>query len=253
MTITNPLFLPELREMLGDNDRDGMQAFCEEFHAAAAAEFMVGLSSLETWQVLQFTDAATRVEIFSFIEPVKQIEMIETLDRAEMASLIGNLAPDDRVDILKEADAAVVAELMALVPAEERLDILRLRSYPEETAGAMMTTGFARISESASVQKAMDELARQAGDLETIYYLYVVDSSDHLRGVLSCRQLVSSIVREPTATIAEVMEHHVVSVDVDDDQEKVAAKVSQYDLLAIPVVDEEHRFSGSSPTMTCWM
>jgi magnesium transporter len=241
--IKNPLYLPELREMLAASDKEGMREFCEAVHPAAAAEFMEGLSPAESWGVLQHTDEGTRIEIFSFFEPAKQVEMIETLDRAEMAELIGELAPDDRVDILKDADTDVVAELMPLVPADERRDILRLRSYPEGTSGAMMTTEFARIHETATVQQAMDEIAGQAGELETIYYLYAVDEADHLRGVLSARQLLSAIGK-PNLSVGEVMERHVVSVDVDDDQEEVADKVARYDLLAIPVVDEEHRLLG---------
>ena len=80
---------------------------------------------------------------------------------------------------------------MPLVPAEERRDIVRLRSYPEETAGAIMTTEFARVAEDVTVSNAFQDIAAQAQDLETIYYLYVVDQEDHLRGVLSARDLVS--------------------------------------------------------------
>ncbi|NIP86699.1 MAG: magnesium transporter [Planctomycetales bacterium] len=241
--MTNPLYLPELREMLAAGDRQGLREFCNAVHPAAAADFMEGLSPVESWDVLQHTDEPTRTQIFSFFDPAKQVEMIETLDRAEMAELIGELPPDDRVDILKDSDTGVVAELMPLVPAEERRDILRLRSYPEGTAGAVMTTEFARIHETVTVQQALDEIARQAGQLETIYYLYVVDNADHLRGVLSARQLLSAIGK-PNLSVGEIMERHVVSVDVTDDQEQVADKVARYDLLAIPVADAEHRLLG---------
>ncbi|NIL97124.1 MAG: magnesium transporter [Planctomycetales bacterium] len=240
---SNPLYLPELREMLSSSDKEGMREFCEAVHPAAAAEFMEGLSADESWAVLQHTGPATRTAIFSFFESAKQVEMIETLDREEMAELIGELAPDDRVDILKDSDTEVVAELMPLVPADERRDILRLRSFPEGTAGAVMTTEFARIHETATVQQALDEIAVQAGQLETIYYLYAVDTSDHLRGVLSARQLLSAIGK-PNLSVGEIMERHVVSVDVDEDQEEVADKVARYDLLAMPVVDQEHRLLG---------
>jgi magnesium transporter len=241
--VSNPLYLPELREMLAAQDADALREFCTAVHPAAVAEFIEGLSPQESWQVLQYTDDATRTEIFSFIEPAKQVEMVETLDRGEMADLIGDLAPDDRVDILKDAQEEVVAELMPLVVPEERRDILRLRSYPEETAGAMMTTEFARVSEVSTIAQALEEISRQSGELETIYYLYVVDDQDHLRGVLSARQLVSAMGR-PDRLIGDLMERHVVSVDVDDDQEEVADKVARYDLLAIPVVDQEHRLLG---------
>ena len=132
---------------------------------------------------------------------------------------------------------------MPLVPAEDRRDIIRLRSYPEETAGAIMTTEFARIHERTTVREALEEIGRQAKELETIYYLYVVDEDDHLRGVLSARRLVSAIGR-PEQGVCDLMERHVVSADVGEDQEAVAATVAKYDLLAIPVVDQQHRMLG---------
>ncbi len=239
----NTLYLPELREMLTERDAAGLREFCETLHSAAAAEFMEGLSAAETWEVIKHADVPLRATLFSFFDFSKQVEMIETLDRSEMAELIGQLPPDDRVDILKDSEPETVAQLMPLVPAEERRDILRLRAYPEYTAGAIMTTEVARLSEHATVKQALDEIARQSEELETIYYLYVVDEADHLRGVLSARQLVAAM-RRPDQEIGSVMEQHVVSVDVDEDQEVVADKVARYDLLAIPVVDDQHCLLG---------
>jgi magnesium transporter len=89
----------------------------------------------------------------------------------------------------------------------------------------------------------LEEISRQAEEMETIYYLYVVDEEDHLRGLLSARQLVSHMGK-PQTLIRDIMERDIVTVRVGDDQEEVAQKVARYDLLAIPVVDEEHRLVG---------
>jgi magnesium transporter len=130
-----------------------------------------------------------------------------------------------------------------LLPVEDRRNILRLRAYPETTAGAMMTTEVAMLSETLTVRQALAELSHQAEHLETIYYLYVVDSDDHLRGVVSTRQLVSGIGK-PETRLSELMETDMVSVGVFDDREDVVNRVAQYDLLAIPVVDAERRLVG---------
>jgi magnesium transporter len=241
--MTNTLFLPELREMLAENDAAGLAEFCTTLHSARTAEFMEGLTPEESWGVLQHADNDTRADIYHYFDLDKQIAMIETLDRAAMAGLIGNLAPDERVDILKEVNPAVVEELLPLVPADARRDIQRLTAYPEGTAGSVMTTSFARLSEKRSAREAIDDLARQATNLETIYYLYVVDEDDHLRGVVSARDLVSAMVK-PDTPVGELMERSVVSVGVMDDQEAVAQVVAKYDLLAVPVVDQERRLIG---------
>jgi magnesium transporter len=145
--------------------------------------------------------------------------------------------------LLEEVEPEAVERMMPLLPLVERRDIQRLSAFPEGTAGAAMTTEFARLAETLTVEQAFAELRKQAQALETVYYLYVVDNDEHLRGVVSARKLISSM-RLPNTTLADLMERDVVSVDVDDDQEAVAEKVARYDLLAIPVVDEAHHMLG---------
>ena len=241
--MTNTLYLPELREMLAENNATELEAFCTALHPARTAEFMEGLTPSEAWDVLQFAELPLRVEIFGFLDEEKQVTILETIDRTEIAQLVAEMPPDDRVDLLKQVRPEIVEEIMALVPAAERRDIQRLSEYPEYTAGAVMTSEFARLSEDLPVDRAIAEIRRQAEELETIYYLYVVDEEDHLRGLLSFRQLISAMGK-PNTVVGDLMERDLVTVDVDDDQEEVAEKVARYDLLAIPVVDHEHRLVG---------
>jgi magnesium transporter len=239
----NTLYLPELREMLAEENTAELREFCTALHPARTAEFMEGLEADEIWRVLQYADPAIRDEIFGYFPPEKQVEILETQDRQEMAGLVAEMAPDDRVDLLQDTPDDVVAELLPLLPADERRDILRLQAYPEGTAGAVMTTEVAKLSESLTVREALEELGRQAEELETIYYLYAVDDTDHLRGVVSARQLVSAMTK-PNTRLGDLMETDVTTANVMDDQEDVAEKVARYDLLAIPVVDDEYRMLG---------
>ncbi len=241
--MTNTLYLPELREMLADNDAGELREFCVALHAARTAEFMEGLTSAEAWAVLQHADPATRAEIFTYFDREKQVGIIESAERAEIGTLIGDLPPDDRVDILKAVAPEIVEELLPFIPAFERRDILRLQSYPEGTAGAMMTTSYAKIGEGLTVKEALEEIGRQAQELETIYYVYIVDAHEHLRGLVSARQLVSAMGK-PLTKIDDLMDCDLVTVDVNDDQEKVAQEVARFDLHAIPVVDGERRMLG---------
>jgi len=242
--MTNTLYLPELREMLAADDAKALREFCTALHhPARTAEFMEGLTAEEVWAVLAHAELPLKVEIFGFFEEEKQVEVMETIDRGEIAEFIGHLPPDDRVDMLNEVDREVVAELMPLIPVEERRDIQRLRSYPEGTAGAEMTTEFARLNEHDTVGRALEEVSRQAEDLETIYYLYVVDEEGQLRGLVSARELLSAMGK-PDTRIGELMERDLITVDVGDDQEEVAQKVARYDIMAIPVVDKGHHMLG---------
>lgn len=241
--MTNTLYLPELREMLAESNAAELQEFCTALHAARTAEFMEGLTASEAWAVLQHADDATRADIFSYFDRDKQVEIIETADRTQIGKLLGELRPDDRVDILKSAKPEIVEELLPYVPAVERRDILRLKSYPEGTAGAMMTSAYAKIPEGLTVREALEEIGRQAENLETIYYVFIVDDHDHLRGLVSARELLSAIGK-PFTKVDDLMERDLVTINVADDQERVAREVARYDLHAIPVVDSERHMLG---------
>ena len=231
--------------MLAEGDTAGLGEFCTAIHPAQTAEFMEGLRGDETWQVLRHAERLDRAEIFGFLDESRQVEMLETLDREEMAQLVGDLPPDDRVDVLNEVDPAIVAELLPLVEEDERRDILRLRAYPEDTAGAIMTSEYGRLNETDTIDEAVEIITRslREGDLQSINYLYVVDAADHLRGVVSVAQLLSALAKQDM-TIGDIMNRSVVSVDVDADQEQVADEVARYDFAAIPVVDQEHHMLG---------
>jgi len=239
----NTLYLPELREALAQQNARELEEFCTTLHPARTAEFMEGLQPQEAWSVLKYADLETRAEIFRYLDEGVQEEIVEHGDRTAIAELLAEMPPDDRVDVLKDVSNRAVDELVPMLPLDERRATQRLYAYPEETAGALMTTEVAKLSEDLSVRQAIDEIQRQAEEQETVYYLYVVDEGDHLRGLVSARQLLAAMGR-PDTPIKELMETEVIHVNAMDDQEAVAQMVERYDLLAIPVVDIEHRMLG---------
>ncbi|HTN76001.1 MAG TPA: magnesium transporter [Pirellulaceae bacterium] len=241
--MVNTLYLPELREMLAEQNRLELGEFVTALHPARTAEFMEGLTAQECWAVLRHAEPALRAEIFTYFEHEKQVEIIETQERPEIAQLLTDLPADDRVDLLDDVDTDAVNEILPLLPVEERRNVLRLRAYPEKSAGSIMTTEVAMVSETLTVRQALAELSHQGEHLEIIHYIYVVDDDDHLRGVVSSRQLVSAIGK-PDTRLSELMETELVSVNVLDDREDAVRRVAQYDLLAIPVVDAERRLVG---------
>src|SRR5205085_9669525 len=137
----------------------------------------------------------------------------------------------------------VVEELLPLLPAHERREFLRLRAYPEDSAGAMMTTEVAMIDEKLTVRQAIDELTRAAERLETIYYIYAVDQDQRLDGVVTARQLLTGL-KKPEMRVADLMETDLIFVEATADRNEVTNQVAKYDLHAIPVVDERRRLLG---------
>ncbi|MFN5273020.1 MAG: magnesium transporter, partial [Planctomycetota bacterium] len=239
----NTLFLPELREMLAEDRTDELREFCTALHPARTAEFMEGLDNEEIWRVLQHAQPLLQAEVFQYFDVDRQVDLIASQDEKQIAVLVTQLPADDAVDLLRKVPEARVDAILALVPAPDRRDIRRLQTFKEGTAGAMMTTEVACLSETLTVRQALDELSRQAERLETIYYIYVVDDTNHLRGVVSGRLLISSIGR-PETRLADLMKSDVVSVNVNDHQEQVAQKVAFYNILAVPVVDDGNHMMG---------
>jgi magnesium transporter len=241
--LVNTLFLPEIREMLALGQDAALREFCTALNPGRTAEFMEGLDDAEVWKVLQYAAPDRRAEIFGYFEESRQLAMLASEPATETARLIEEIPADDRVDLIQGLPTQSVDEILPLLPASERRDIERLRSFPEGTAGALMTTEVAKLAEKLTVGQALDELARIGSELETIYYLYVVDDNNLLRGIVSTRQLVASL-KNKSLTLGQLMETDVVVALAGEDQESVAEKVERFNLLAIPVIDSGRQMLG---------
>ena len=235
------LLFPDLRMTLDANDDDGLREFCEALHPAVVAEVIDELEPAELWRALVSCDAELQAEIFGFFETRLQIAIVEVADRKRLSRLIEEMAPDDRVDVLELLDDEKVESLLPLMAQAERADIRKLLSYPDGSAGSIMTTEYASLPEEITVSEALDQLRIQAPDSETIYYIYILDEGRRLDGIVSLSELIQA---KRSATLSEIMHRDVISVRVDDDEEFVARELARYDFLAIPIVDNLHRLVG---------
>ncbi|MCE5266557.1 MAG: magnesium transporter [Planctomycetaceae bacterium] len=237
----NALLLPDLREMLDTDDAESLKAVSAELHPATVADFSEGLSVEETWKLLSYAPFERQAEIFSFFPFDKQIEMVDGVGRDRMSKLLEAMSPDDRVDLLKRLDPEVAESLIPLVTRAERQDIRTLLSFPEGSAGSVMTTEYATLPEDVAVGDAVTLLRQQAPSRETIYSIYVLDEARHLLGFVSLRDL---ILAKATARVADLMHREVISVRADEDQEEAARELAKYDFLALPVVNDQNQLVG---------
>ncbi|HYT95114.1 MAG TPA: magnesium transporter [Gemmataceae bacterium] len=240
--MADPLFGPEVRQMLQENDAAGLKVFCDTLHPATVAEALgEGFEAEEVWRVLQTTDIKTQATIFEYFPIELQVKMVEGIGRQQMAKLIEQMSHDDRVDLLRRLRPRIVEQLLRLVDEADRRDIASLTKYAENTAGALMTTDYAWVPANISVSDALERLRLQAPDRETIYYVYVLDEHRHLLGMVSLRDV---ILASRHAVIRDIMQSDVVTAQVDDDREQVAQQMARYDFLAMPVVDSDKRLVG---------
>ncbi len=239
--MANPLLTPEVRSMLASQDTASLTAVVNELHAASVAELAEDLSVEDFWQLLNHASVERQAEIFSFVPLDIQETLVEGLGHERVSRLLEAMSHDDRVDLLRRLEPEIVESLLPLVARADREDIRRLLSYPEDSAGAWMTTDYAALPAEITVHQALEQLRHEAPQRETIYYVYVVDDQRQLIGFVSLQDL---ILARPQSTVQSIMRTDVVSVGVTEDQEHLARRMADYDFLAIPVVDEHNRLVG---------
>jgi magnesium transporter len=240
--MVHTLFSPEVKWMLDENDAKGMKVFLESLHPATVAEALTGeLEPAEVWRVLENTNIRHQAAIFEYIPIDTQVKLVEGVGQERMAALIKQMSHDDRVDLMRRLMPRVVESLMRLVDKADREDIALLVRQDENTAGGLMTTDYAWLPPNLTATEALDRLRLQAPESETIYYIFVLDEQHRLLGVVTLRDL---ILAPRHARISDLMEENAVSVRATDDRDKVAKQMAQYDLIAMPVVDEQNRMVG---------
>lgn len=186
-------------------------------------------------------DRQDQAEVFGYLRSSAQVDLAEKMSREELAKLMAAMSHDDRVDFFKALDPKAQEALLPGLAKAERDDLRRLAAFPEGTVGSIMTSDYATLLPTMNPAQALDALRRQASDVETVYYAYVVDQAHKLLGVISLRDLLLARTRQ---TVADVMEADPVVVQVDAEQEEAAALIARYDLIALPVVDDAGRMVG---------
>jgi magnesium transporter len=235
------LIQKQLYSLLEQNNVEGVKLLLKPIEPVDTAEAIDGLP--ETMRAIAFRllSKDEALEVYEYLEPGTQQALLETFKRQEVIDIFGRMSPDDRVRLMDELPAKLVRLLTEQLSPEERQITSLLLGYPPETAGRMMTPRYVAIREAETAADAIQHVRNFATISETIYYLYVIDASRHLKGVLSLRELV---LADPSQTIGDIMKPDIISVATDTDQEEVARVIQRYDLTALPVVDREQRLVG---------
>lgn len=231
----------QLREAIRNSNRQRLLEFIEGFHPADVAEQLAALSPEEVAEFIELVGPSEALLTFEFVPFELQKETLKKLPRSILQQLISLMSPDDRADLVEELDEESRERLLSLLMKAERQNILKLITYPEDSAGAYMTTDYAFLHPEVVIREALNQLRLQAPRKETIYYVYIVDHSRRLTGIVSLEDL---IMGRPDQPVAEIMHANVISVRVDDDIEQVAKEMTHYDFLAMPVVDPDQRLVG---------
>jgi Mg/Co/Ni transporter MgtE len=212
-----------------------------QLHPADLASIVEQLAPRDRAGILAALNDETVADAMEEMEPDTQVDVLEDLAPERAADILEEMSPDDAADLVADLSQTTRDEIFALMEKDEKAEVQELLGYPEDSAGGIMTTEFVAVPAHLSAAETIDMLRHLEPNAETIYYIYVTDDDGRLAGVLSLRDL---IVAAPDTLIGDVMITEPVAVGVLADQDEVAEVVAHYNLLAVPVIDEDGRLAG---------
>ena len=232
-----------LNELLAAGKFGTLKTELNELNEVDIAEFIGSLEPKQQLLVFRILSKDMSAEVFAYLEPDDQINIVNLITDRELSELVDELFLDDTVDFLEEVPANVVTRVLKAADKETRQLINRFLSYPENSAGSIMTIEMVQLHDYLTVEEAIENIRRTGIDKETIYTCYCIDKARHLVGTIDLSEL---IFNDGNTLLSDIMEEDasLISVNTHDDQEYVADIVTKYDLLSVPVTDKENRLVG---------
>ncbi len=231
----------ELMELLEGRSMKKLSERLNEMPEFDVAEFLSSLEDNRMPMLFRLLSKERAAEVFANLEAPDQERIINSITDSELAGIVEELYVDDAVDMMEELPANVVKRVMRTATAETRNLINQYLHYPENSAGSIMTAEFVDLKKYMSVKEAFARIRRIGEDKETIYICFVTSAHRKLEGIVTVKDL---LLADPDTIIEDLMDRNVIYAVTTEDQESVSEKFSDYDLMAMPVVDKENRLVG---------
>ncbi len=235
------LITSEIKEILAEGRKDDLLNFLRQQSPHDIAEYLEDLEPKMIAEIVLGLGSPAGPDAFQKLPIDLQVEVLEEMSRTDGAHLLEGMDPDERTDLVKALPEEEAEKILPLIAQAKRNEIARLLTYEEGTAGSVMTTEYAALPQDLTITEALSELRKIAPDRDTLYNVYVVDDARRLVGVIPLKDI---FVQPSLARLKEVMRTDVKSVKATDDVEEVARLARDYDLVSIPVVDDESKLIG---------
>lgn len=236
------LLAPDILVMLEESPGD-VAAETEELHPKDLADVAEAMPRDRVAEFLRALPAARAADVLEYLDEELRSELLEAMSTAQAVALVSEMTPDDRADILEELEEETADEILHDLPEAERQETERLLQYEADTAGGLMTTEFVSVSQGLTSEEALNivRIAARSGRKEAMHAIYVTDERGSIVGVMSLRELVAA---PENSTVADMAWTEVVKVPATADRAEVARITTEYDLVAVPVVDAFDRIIG---------
>jgi magnesium transporter len=240
-TVATDALLEEIQELIRERERDGVAGLAERIGPSEWAALVPRLDPSEVAVLLQWLPDEEIPQLLEELDPSEAAAILRTLSRQEAATLLAGMDPDDATDVVKNLSEPEASQILIRMDPAEAAEIRRLADFPPESAGGIMTPEFVAVSADATADGAIAAIRSLVGQAETVDYVYVVDVERHLIGVLSLYRLMLSPGDTP---VTELIAPTTVRVRASADQETAANLLTERNLLAIPVVDDDDHLLG---------
>lgn len=238
----NPEYILHLRKIIEDHADDAARDELKDLHPAEIAELYHELDIDEAEYLYLLLDEETQADVLMELDEDERQQLLSKMDAEDIAKQIEHLDTDDAVDVIQELDEEEREKILSHIDdVEQAGDIIDLLKYDEDTAGGLMGTEMIVVNENWSMPQCIDEMRKQAEDMDEIYYVYVVDDDQRLRGVFPLKKMITS---PSVSKVKHVMRKEPISVHVDTPIDEVVQTIEKYDLVAVPVVDSIGRLVG---------
>ena len=236
-------YIENLKQIIEEKDDVKAKELLKDLYPADIAELYKDLDLQEAIYLYLLMDGEKAADVLMELDEEDRHKLVKELPNELIAKrFVDNMDTDDAVDLMRELDEDTQEEILSHIEdVEQAGDIVDLLKYDEDTAGGLMGTEMIVVNENWSMPKCIDEMRKQAEDMDEIYYVYVVDDDDRLRGVLPLKKLITN---PSVSKIKHVMKKDPIAVHDSDSIEEVAETIEKYDLVALPVIDSIGRLVG---------
>lgn len=239
------IYLEELKDAIGEENRAHVHSLIKELHPADIAEILHETNLVESqylYKLLSEEDKETASEVLMELEEDVRIKFLSSFSSKDIVGHLDNLNSDDAADLIAELSDEVKDEVLREIKGTEAgIDIEDLLAYSEDTAGALMAKELIKVNLDWNVLRCVREMRRQAENVDSVYTVYVVDEENILHGILSLKRLLLTPDREK---VSNIYFKDVISVKATASLEEVARLIEKYDLVVLPVVDNVGRLLG---------
>lgn len=217
------------------------QQMLSKVHPADLAEIIHSVSREEGASFFHRLDVESAAETLPELQSETQLEIISTMDTEKAADIIEEMSPDDAADILNDLPASTAQEILGTIEPEDADNIAELLCHEEDTAGGLMNTEYLIYPEQTTIAETIEKFREDAKDIDTVYHIYVCGENERLTGVITLKDL---FLNNPELKLSDIMETNIKSLRPEDDEDVVAAMISKYNLVAIPVLDDSLQMMG---------